>query len=375
MPRRLPLATLLILAAASALLIYREWSSTLAIPAAIADDATKIFAIPAKPEPRIVKGLYLTAHSAGTEKKMSEIISLVEATELNAVVIDIKDYSGRVLYDSDLRLVAEVGAEDNRLGDAAALIERLHEKGIYVIARQTVFQDPILARAKPEWAVRLAGGGIWRDRKGLAWVDPSRREVWEDNMAIAREAIGLGFDEINFDYVRFPSDGNLKTAIYGGGKAEQYDVMRDFFRYVNTTLTPEPAWISLDVFGFTLERDDGLQVGQRLIDMADEVDYISPMMYSSHYPRGHLGLANPAAYPALVVDNGMKKGVPKFFGKRAQVRPWLQAFNLGAVYDAEKIRAQIEAVEKYPNAGWLLWNASNRYSADGLLSGDLERQE
>jgi len=374
MSRLTTLIILLTLAAAGAFLVYREWSSASAAPAISAVDT-------AKPAPRVVKGLYLTAYSAGREKKMNEIMALIEATELNAVVIDIKDYSGRVLYDSALPLVAEIRAGNNRLGDARALIKRLHEKNIYVIARQTVFQDPILARAKPEWAVRLASGGlpasagIWRDYKGLAWVDPSRREVWNYNLEIAKEAIGLGFDEINFDYVRFPSDGNLKTAIYGSGEKEQAAVMRDFFQYVNTALTSASAWISLDVFGFVLERDDGLQIGQRLIDMVDEVDYISPMMYSSHYPRGHLGLANPATRPDLVVDNGLKLGAPKFEGKRARVRPWLQAFNLGAVYDAGKIRAQIEAVEKYPNAGWLLWNAANRYTAAGLLPGDEDRPE
>lgn len=302
-----------------------------------------------KPAPRVVKGLYLTANSAGNEKKMSEIIALIEATELNAVVIDIKDYSGRVF-----------------LAGARTVIDRLHEKDIYVIARQTVFQDPLLAQTKPEWAIRSAAGGWWRDDKGLAWVDPTRQEVWEYNLAIAKEAIELGFDEINFDYVRFPSDGNLKTAIYSMGAKPEYEVMGEFFQYLNTALSAEPAWISLDVFGFVLERDDGLRVGQRLADMVGQVDYISPMMYPSHYPAGHLGLANPAAHPGAVIDHGLKLGVPRFIDQRAQLRPWLQAFNLGAVYDGAKIRAQIEAVEKYPNTGWLLWNAANRYTADGL---------
>lgn len=321
-----------------------------------------------KPSPRVAKGVYLTAYSAGSKKKVDEIIDLINRTELNAVVIDIKDYSGKVLYDSDILLVNELNLEEDRMGDVRALTQRLHDHDIYTIARQTVFQDPILAEKKPEWSIKHTSGGIWRDKSGLAWVDPTRKDVWDYNIDIAKEAIRLGFDEINFDYVRFPSDGNLRTVVYTTGNKKRYEVMREFYTYLNDALDDEPAWISLDFFGFVMERggEDDLQIGQRLEDAVDVVDYISPMMYPSHYPPRHLGLDNPAAFPALVIDHGMKKGVPRFDGKRAQVRPWLQAFNLGAVYDGAKIRAQIDMVEKYSNAGWLLWNPANVYSAAGL---------
>lgn len=319
-----------------------------------------------KPEQRVAKGVYLTAYSAGSAKKIEEIIKLINSTELNAVVIDTKDYSGKILYDSDVSLVNELGLEDDRIGDVRALIQKFHKEDIYVIARQTVFQDPELAKKKTEWAIGSTLGGLWYDHKGLAWVDPTKKEVWDYNIEIAQESISLGFDEINFDYVRFPSDGNLQTAKYSNNESEKTEVMRDFYRYLSAELSQEPAWISLDLFGFVMERHDGLSIGQRLEDAVDTVDYISPMMYPSHYPVGHLGLANPAASPGLVIDNGMKKGAPYFENTRAQVRPWLQAFNIGAVYDASKIRGQIDMVEKYPNAGWLLWNASNRYSSAGL---------
>jgi tRNA threonylcarbamoyl adenosine modification protein (Sua5/YciO/YrdC/YwlC family) len=315
-----------------------------------------------------VKGLYLTAYSAGSAKKMDEIIALIKATELNAVVIDIKDYSGLVLYDSDIATVNNLKTEDNRLGDVAALVKKLHDNHIYVIARQTIFQDPVLAEAKPEWSIKRKSGGVWRDKKGLAWVDPTRREVWEYNVAVAKEAIKFGFDEINFDYVRFPSDGNMSEVVYTVGDRKKFEVMADFYRFMNTRLANEPVWLSLDLFGFVMEKDgeDDMNIGQRLSDTVDNADYVCPMMYPSHYPSGHLGLSNPADYPVLVFENGFQKGAPKAVGHRAKIRPWIQAFNLGAIYDAEKIRAQIAVAEKYSDAGWLLWNASNRYTNAGL---------
>ncbi len=323
-----------------------------------------------KPEKIEVKGIYLTAYTAANESSRNRLIDLIEATELNAVVVDIKDYTGYLLYDSEIELVNELGTDKNRLGDVPAMIEAFHEHDIYVIARQTVFQDPILAQKKPEWAIHAKSGGLWRDHKGLAWVDPTRQEIWEYNVLIAKEAMGLGFDEIQFDYVRFPSDGNMSNVVYTNGDQARYDVMGEFYEYLGTELKNEPAWISLDLFGFVMERHDGMSIGQRLEDAVDHVDYISPMMYPSHYPSGHLGLANPAASPGIVIDNGMKKGMPSFLEKKAKPRPWLQAFNIGAVYGAANISAQIDAVEKYTDGGWILWNAANRYSSAGLHAAE-----
>jgi hypothetical protein len=315
-----------------------------------------------------VKGIYLTAYSAGSAKKMEEIIALIKRTELNAVVIDIKDYSGLVLYDSQVPMVVELNTKDDRLGDVLSLIKKLKDENIYVVARQTVFQDPILAEKKPEWAIKNKSGGLWRDHKGLAWVDPTNKEVWKYNLAIAKETAKFGFDEINFDYVRFPSDGRMSEVVYTVGDKKKYEVMGEFFEFISRHLSNEPVWLSLDMFGFVMEKtgEDDMNIGQRLEDAFDFADYICPMMYPSHYPPGHLGLNNPADYPRLVFENGMQKGAYRFDGRRAQLRPWIQAFDLGAVYGAEKIRAQIEVSEKYSEAGWFLWNASNRYSDAGL---------
>jgi hypothetical protein len=200
----------------------------------------------------------------------------------------------------------------------------------------------------------------------LTWVDPSIKEVWAYNLAIAKRATKFGFDEINFDYVRFPSDGDLSRAVFAGDKPK-VDVMRGFFKYLSDKLSNDPVWISIDMFGYVMEKHYGLSIGQRLVDAVNYVDFICPMMYPSHYPAGHLGFENPVEHPAEVFENGMQKGLPYFKGKRAKVRPWIQAFDIGAIYkDGGRIREQIDVVEKYSNAGWMMWNAANNYSAAGL---------
>jgi len=318
-----------------------------------------------KPPKQIVKGIYLTAFSADNPKKINEIIGLLDKTELNAVVIDIKDYTGYVLYDSQVSLVKELKTKKVALKNIPDLIKKLHDHNIYVIARQTVFQDPILAQKKPEWAIKNKQGGIWHDNKGLSWVDSAHKDLWKYNVAIAKEVIGLGFDEINFDYVRFPTDGNMASAVMPSSSARN-TVMAGFFQYLSDELKDQPAYVSVDFFGLVMEDHSGMNIGQKIDSASNQVDYISPMMYPSHYAKGHLGLSNPAASPGKVIDNGMKKGIPLFKDKKALLRPWLQAFNIGAVYGAANIRAQIDMVEKYPNAGWLLWNAANRYTSAGL---------
>ena len=358
---------------AAGLWIFGSWQSVEAdtnrLSAQITVMPTRSSAQRVKPPRQKVKAIYLTAYSAGNPKKIDEIIHLIESTELNAVVIDIKDYSGLVLYGSKLLLVQQLHLSDNRLHDVTALINKLHQHHIYVIARQTVFQDPSLARAKPEWAIRDKRGGLWHDKKGLTWVDATRPEVWKYNMAIAKEVAGLGFDEINFDYIRFPSDGNMSEVVYTNGDlAKKYLTMRSFYQFVSKELADQPVWTSFDMFGFVMEKkgEDDMNIGQRLTDAVDDADYVCPMMYPSHYPPGHLGLKNPADFPGQVLEHGLSLGTPVFVGKRAELRPWIQAFNLGAVYDGTKIRTEIDEVEKYTPAGWMMWNASNRYTAAGL---------
>lgn len=330
-----------------------------------------LWSLPQVP-PIKVKGLYLTAYSAGNQDKINEIISLLDKTELNSVVIDLKDYSGYILYDSALPFVNKLGLEDVRIKNVPKLLEQLKSHRIYTIARISVFQDPLLAEKKPEWAIKSQAGGLWRDKKGLAWVDPTRPEVWHYAGSVAKEAAGFGFDEINFDYVRFPSDGRLEDIVYTNAEQKRHEVITDFFKYISKTMADLPVYISADLFGFTTEKSgaDDMFIGQRLADAVKYFDYVYPMVYPSHYPAGYLGYTNPADHPYEVVYNAISHGVKRARGQRAKIRAWLQDFNLGAVYDGDKIRAQIDATDKAGADGWILWNAANRYGPDGLMIKD-----
>lgn len=326
----------------------------------------------ARRAPTKVKGLYLTAYSAGSSAKIDEIISLMESSELNAVVIDVKDYSGYILYDSKIPFVARHGLESVRIKNLAGLASKLHRHGIYAIARISVFQDPLLAEKVPEWAIKSKRGGLWRDKKGLAWVDPNKKEVWNHTVSVAREVAAAGFDEINFDYIRFPTDGPMDDIVYTNGTSTRYQVVENFFQYLSQRMSDAPVYLSADLFGLTTEKggSDDMLIGQRLADAVKYFDYVCPMVYPSHYPRNYMDFSNPADHPYEVVFNAMKAGVAQAKGHKAKLRAWVQAFNMGAIYDGEKIRAQIDAADAAGADGWILWNAANRYSPDGLLAED-----
>ena len=315
--------------------------------------------------PDYVRGLYLTAYSAGKDDFRQAIIKKMSSGHINAVVIDIKDSYGRVLYPSNLEMAGKIGATFLMMPDVRKVIDDFHEAGIYTIARQVVFQDPALAQSRPDLALKTKSGNIWYNYNGLAFTDPQATEVWGYNAAIAKEAVELGFDEINFDYIRYPSDGPLSTLNYNlpAGKTKA-DVLKSFFVYLSDQLKDQ-AKISADLFGLVMDNAKtgyDLGIGQRLADTVDYFDFVSPMMYASHYADGYLGFVNPAAYPAEVVSYGLKISAPFMEGKRATVRPWLQAFNLGATYDSVKIKVQEEAAENATTtSGWLLWNARNYY--------------
>ncbi|OGH91288.1 MAG: threonylcarbamoyl-AMP synthase [Candidatus Magasanikbacteria bacterium RIFOXYD2_FULL_39_9] len=321
-----------------------------------------------KRAPIKVKGLYLTAYSAGGEKKMDSIIKLINETELNAVVIDLKDYSGKVLYDSKIPLVDNLKLQDIRIKNVEKLLAKLDENNIYKIARISVFQDPILAEKKPQWSIKSKQGGLWRDKNHLAWVDPANPEVWKYVISVAKEAGRMGFDEINFDYIRFPTDGRMSDIVYTNGNSKRYEVVAKFFKFLSKEMEDEPVFISADLFGLTTEKkgEDDMQIGQRLSDAVLYFDYVMPMVYPSHCPSGYRGYKNPANYPYEVVYQSMKAGVKQAEGKKAKLRSWIQAFNLGAVYDGAKIKSQIKATDDAGADGWVLWNAANRYTSAGL---------
>lgn len=314
-----------------------------------------------------VRGIYLTANSAGSFQRRQEYVKMAQNTEINAFVIDIKDYTGRIFFDADIKLADEIGAKEIRLADISSWLAELKENGIYTIARISVFQDPFLAEKRPELALHSKKGGIWRDYKGLSWVDPTLEEVWRYNLDLAKEAVRVGFDEVNFDYIRFPSDGNIKDIEFGhlAGR-EKHEVMKDFFRYLSASLQYYPVVTSADLFGMVLWRDDGLNIGQRLEDAVPFFDYICPMIYPSHFPKGFMNFDFPAQKPYEIVYESLSRSQSKIANFRAKLRPWLQDFNLGAQYTPDMIRKQKKATYDAGVNGWIFWNAANRYTIDGF---------
>jgi hypothetical protein len=312
---------------------------------------------------REVRGLYITSWVAGI-KRYREIADGLAGTGLNALVIDTKDCTGKVGYDSAVPLALEIKARERRMRDLGAVIAYAKERNIYTIARIAVFQDPVLAAAKPELAVKTAQGEIWTDNKGQTWVDPASRKVWEYNLDLAKEAANRGFDEVQFDYVRFPTDGKLKGVVYPiyRGEAPKHQVIREFFQFLDRELKPLDVIVSADIFGLTTVAEDDLNIGQRIVDLAPYVDFLCPMVYPSHYPAGYLGFKNPAEQPYKVVYDSCMRGLDKLKGQRARLRPWIQDFDLGARYDRRMIFEQIQALRDAGAFGFCAWNARNVYT-------------
>lgn len=321
--------------------------------------------------PEVVKAIYLTSATPSVSH-FDDLIKLVEDTELNAMVIDIKDSYGKVAYDSEVALAKKVGISKGRIKNLPGLLARLHEKNIYAIARIAVFQDPALTRARPDLALQDSGGGVWGDRKGVSWVDPAAKEVWAYNEALAKEVYKLGFDEINFDYIRFATDGAVSRIRYPfyDGKTPKWQVMKDFFKNVRDNVGAAGIPISVDLFGITLWRADDVNIGQRLSDALLYFDYVAPMLYPSHFPAGFEGWANPALYPYEIYKRSIARGMATSASTtdaRAKFRPWIQDFDLGADYTAAMVKEQIRGSMDEGSSGWMLWNARNVYTEDAFL--------
>jgi len=329
-----------------------------------------------KPEPFPAKGIYATFRTAGNNR-IDDLIDLIKTTELNAIVIDLKDYTGRVPFKTKSDMIKKIGSEKIFIKDIDRLIEKLHKENIYVIARIAVFEDNYLPRERTDLAIKISGGGIWEDNNGLAWVDPASQEVWDYNLEIAKEAIRVGFDEINFDYIRFPSDGNVSSAIYPfwDGKTLKKEIIKQFFEYMDQRLKPLNTPISADLFGLTMSTTNDLGIGQWLEYAIPYFDYVCPMVYPSHYPPGFMGFENPAQYPYEVIFKELQRGNERIASfsaanpdlKLAKLRPWLQDFDMGAIYDGDMIKLQKSATDDAGGMGWLLWNSKNIYTEEGLL--------
>jgi hypothetical protein len=352
------------------------------------------------PTPNSVRAVYMTSWVAGTPSLRTKIVELIEETELNSIVIDIKDDTGRVSFAVEDEYLNEIGTPEIRIPDIKEFIKSLNEKQIYVIGRISVFQDPHLIKVRPELAVKRDSDKTinWGDRKGIGWLDAGSHEAWDYVISIAREAHKVGFDELNFDYIRFPSDGNMRDIYYPFSEDKvladpefgKAIVLKNFFAYLDSQLNDLEIPISADLFGMTTTNKDDLNIGQVLENALPYFDYIAPMVYPSHYPKGFNGYQNVNQYPYEIVNFSMSEAVKRVGElkitlasttpdapylsklKPNQLRPWLQDNDYPVHYTPEMVRAQIDATYDAGLNSWMLWDAANTYTRAALLKNEID---
>lgn len=337
--------------------------------------AQKAADVPTFTHPKAVRGIYLTAWSASSPTKLAKMVGLLDRTELNSVVIDVRD-TGEVYFPVDDPMVKRV--HDMQHGTLTAfpkpalakkLMERLSKAGVYPIARVACFRDNFVPKIDPSRAVQVPGGQPWHDRSGHFWLDPYDKRNWEYLAKIVDYAMDLGFPEIQLDYVRFPSEGKSSTQVfpnkakYGDPKAHPDDVITAFANWMGKRVRDHGCAYSADVFGIISESKKDQGIGQTLEKIAAPFDVLSPMVYPSHFAKGEYGIANPNASPAAIITKSLgdyKRRAPK-----TKIRPWLQDFSLPKMlphYGIAEVQAQIKASKALGNEGYLMWNASNRYT-------------
>jgi hypothetical protein len=306
-------------------------------------------------------GVHLTGWAAGSPRARREFIRHMKAAGLNTVVIALKEYDGR-MFVKDVPLARTIGAYVNAIPDLPGAVRDFKDQGIYTIGRIVLMKDDILAHKRPDLAVHRPDGALWVNDKGVAWVDPYRREVWEYNLAIASRAAQV-FDEIQFDYIRFPSDGPTRLCRYSrqdDSPKTQAKNLADLMAFFRKNLPG--TRISVAVFGLTTTDTSGMGIGQHLDQFVKEADFVSPMMYPSHYAKGEYGLKNPNAAPYQTIHRGLRK-VAALGQDMSKLRPYFQDFSLGKPrYGAAEVRAQIFAAARMGVRNWLLWNPQNHYT-------------
>ncbi len=317
--------------------------------------------------PLTPKALYLSFYGVGSKALRDPALKLISDTELNALVIDVKGDRGMIPYRSAVTLAAEVGGQRViTVRDIDGLMASFKEKGIYTIARIVVFKDDLLATARPELAVKTPAGEIWRDRERLAWVDPFRKEVWNYNIQIAEEAARLGFDEIQFDYVRFP-DSHSPRFSQPSTEEARVKAIAGFLQEAKARLAPYNVFLGADIFGYVCWNLNDTDIGQKLDPIASAVDYLCPMLYPSGFQFGIPGFRNPVQNPHEIVYLSLKKAQERTKISPLRFRPWLQAFKDYAFdrrqFNGKELRDQIGASEKFGSHGWMLWNPVNQYMA------------
>ncbi|MCX6381406.1 MAG: putative glycoside hydrolase [Armatimonadetes bacterium] len=320
-----------------------------------------------------LKGIYLSGWVAGTAARFDALVRLVDRTELNAMVIDIKD-DGLVSYDVEVPLAREVKANRKMFGkhlDERLAVMKAHN--IFPIARIACFRDTVLAKARPDYAIQTANGKLWLDTSRHGWLNPYKKEVWDYNIDIALDAVKHGFQEVQFDYVRFPSEGDITTLRYPGKpeKSLRREQISAFLQYAKERFKRAGVWFSADVFGLTTRAKNrgDMGIGQTGTNVAEKVDYLCPMIYPSHYNSGEYNLKNPNAEPyrtVLLSAGDAKQQVDSV--KTCKLRPWIQGFSLrGVTYGATQIRAQIKALNELGITEWLIWDSRCKYDEAAFL--------
>ena len=340
----------------------------------ITPDSILIPPAPLVATPSPLRGLYVNRWAAVGEK-MWQLIDVAKRTEVNALVIDVKDDRGFVLYRSRVPLAREIGADTvapMRADRMRAVLDTMRAHGVYPIARIVVMKDPLLARKRSEWAIKRASDGHpWLDKNGNPWLDPHQRGPWQYAVDLACEAIDLGFSEVQYDYVRFPDEKRIATeATFALARGrERSSVIRDQLRFLRGSLRPYGVPVTADVFGLTTSDSTDMGIGQLWERFIDAVDVVLPMTYPSHYARGNYGLSNPNGSPYKVIDRALRDAKRRSAGtpNAARIVPWYQDFTLGAPrYGPAQVRAQMQAGYDNGIHDWMLWNPGSRYTLAAL---------
>jgi len=330
---------------------------------------------PRVPTPRVVRGLYVNRWAA-LGQRMWELIDVAKRTEVNALVIDVKDDRGFVLYRSNVPLAREIGADTNRAMSyrrVRAVLDTMRTHGIYPIARIVVAKDPLLAEHKLDWAIKRRSDPSqpWLDKNGKPWLDPHQRGVWQYAADLAKEAVNMGFAEVQLDYVRFPDEKRLvREAVFplANGRVRA-QVIREQLGYTRGELKATGAPLAIDVFGLTATDTTDMGIGQRWEQFVDQADAVLPMVYPSHFAPGTYKLGNPNASPYATIDHSMKDAIRRSTGvpNAGALVPWYQDFTLGPPrYGVEQVRAQIRAGYANGVKSWMLWNPGSRYTVGAL---------
>jgi hypothetical protein len=320
-------------------------------------------------ESRDLRALYINPSVTTLIDQYDAVIELINATNANAVVLDIKEEY--VWYDTRVDFFRNAGTVDPRY-DLDDVLARFKENNIYTIARLVVFKDSIVASVHPELSIRhTETGEPWRDQNGVAWVNPLNTALWTPNIDLAFEAAEAGFDEIQYDYIRFPTDGDLTTMDFGVEVTQELrqSTIEGFLELSRERLLPTGAKQAADVFGFTMVVDHDLTIGQNFPRVAQHLDYLCPMVYPSHYANHQFGLpGHPNEYPYEVIDISLAGGVERLQGNSRQIRPWLQDFTYPGMnpYGPAQVHAQIQACVDHGTSGWMLWDPRQIFNVENL---------